>query len=64
GLGRIVYVSSSEQLSAWLAELGAPPSPVRPLPIREVAPGVAVEGPVPELTDQVYNLQRRFYGAS
>jgi len=25
GLGRIVYVSSSEQLTAWLAELGVPP---------------------------------------
>ena len=25
GLGRIVYVSSSEQLVAWLAELGVPP---------------------------------------
>ncbi|HEY2267626.1 MAG TPA: nucleoside deaminase, partial [Streptosporangiaceae bacterium] len=31
GLGRIVYVSSSGQLTAWLAELGVPPSPVRAL---------------------------------
>ena len=43
GLGRIVYVSSSEQLAAWLAELGVPPPPVRTLPIREVVPGVPVE---------------------
>src|SRR3712207_2074464 len=27
GLGRIVYASSSAQLRAWRAELGAPPSP-------------------------------------
>ena len=40
GLGRIVYVASSGQLSAWLAELGVPPPPVRTLPIREVVPGL------------------------
>jgi Cytosine/adenosine deaminases len=45
GLGRIVYVSSSEQLTAWLAELGVPPSsPVRALPVRDVAPGLTVQG--------------------
>jgi tRNA(Arg) A34 adenosine deaminase TadA len=62
GLGRIVYVSSSEQLTAWLAELGVPPSPVRPLAIREVAPGLTVQGPVPGLDEQVRELHRRFRG--
>jgi tRNA(Arg) A34 adenosine deaminase TadA len=60
GLGRIVYVSSSEQLTAWLAELGVPPSPVRTLAVRDVAPGVTVQGPVPELAGQVRELHRRF----
>jgi tRNA(Arg) A34 adenosine deaminase TadA len=60
GLGRIVYVSSSEQLTSWLAELGVPPSPVRPLPVGEVAPGVTVQGPVPGLDEQVRELHRRF----
>ncbi|GAB7110824.1 nucleoside deaminase [Streptomyces phaeofaciens JCM 4814] len=63
GLGRIVYVASSEQLAAWLGELGVPAPPVRTLPIREVAPGVLVEGPVPELVDEVRALHRRFHGA-
>ena len=63
GLGRIVYVSSSEQLGAWLAELGVPASPVRPLPIREVVPGLSVEGPVPDLAGQGRALHRRFYGS-
>jgi len=53
-------VSSSEQLTAWLAELGAPPLAVRPLPVREVAPGVVVQGPVPGLDEQVRELHRRF----
>lgn len=63
GLGRIVYVASSEQLTSWLAELGVPAPPVRPLPVREIAPGVTVEGPVPSLTDTVRELHRRFHGA-
>ena len=62
GLGRIVYVSSSEQLVTWLAELGVPAPPVRPLPIQEIVPGLVVEGPVPDLTEQVHDLHRRFYG--
>lgn len=61
GLGRIVYVASSAQLAAWLSELGVPAPPVRTLPINDVAPGVAVEGPVPELADQVRELHRRFH---
>lgn len=61
GLGRIVYVSSSKQLVAWRAELGAPELPVRGLPIQEVAPGIKVEGPIPELAEEVHELHRRFY---
>lgn len=61
GLGRIVYISSSEQLAAWLSELEVPPPPVSTLPINAVAPNVVVEGPVPELAEQVHELHRRFY---
>ncbi len=60
GLGRIVYVSSSEQMIGWLAELGEPPPPVRALAVREVAPGLTVQGPVPGLDEQVRELHRRF----
>ncbi|NUR86295.1 MAG: nucleoside deaminase, partial [Nonomuraea sp.] len=61
GLGRIVYVASSAQLAGWLGELGVPAPPVRMLPVGEVAPDVVVEGPVPELADEVRDLHRRFY---
>ncbi|MFF7091215.1 nucleoside deaminase [Streptomyces rubradiris] len=61
GLGRIVYIVSSVQLSGILAELGVPAPPVRTLPVRDVAPGVAVAGPVPELLDDVRELHRRFH---
>ncbi|HEX6021449.1 MAG TPA: nucleoside deaminase [Solirubrobacter sp.] len=61
GLGRIVYVSSSQQLAAWLSELDVPPPPVKTLPITEVVPGAVVEGPVDELAEQAHELHRRFY---
>jgi tRNA(Arg) A34 adenosine deaminase TadA len=63
GLGRIVYVTSSEQMGSWLAELGVSPAPVRPLAITEVVPHLVVAGPVPELADQVRDLHRRFRSA-
>lgn len=59
GLGRIVYVSSGEQVTRWLSELGVPASPVRPLPIREIVPHLVVEGPVSDLAEQVRELHRR-----
>ncbi len=64
GLGRIVYVSSSEQSAAWLSDLGVPAPPVRALPIREVVPNVAVEGPVPGLAEQVRDLHRRCHSST
>ncbi|MEW2075893.1 nucleoside deaminase [Streptomyces sp. NPDC012403] len=61
GLGRIVYVASSEQLASWLTELGVPAPPVRTLPVSEIAPGVTVAGPVPRLAEEVKELHRRFH---
>lgn len=63
GLGRIVYASSSEQLAEWLGELGVSPPPVRTLAIQEVVPGVEVEGPVPDLAEEVRYLHHRLHGA-
>ena len=60
GLGRIVYVSSSEQMVAWLTELGSPLPAVTPLAINQVAPGLVVQGPVPGLDEEVHELHRRY----
>lgn len=59
GLGRIVYATSSEQLTAWHREWGVPPGPVAPLPIQQIAPDLDVVGPVPEFVDEVRGLQTR-----
>jgi len=63
GLGRIVYATSTEQMGAWLAEMGAGPARVLPLAIPEVVPGAVVAGPVPGLAEQVRDLHRRFRSA-
>ncbi len=61
GLGRIVYASSSAQLGAWLGELGVAPSRVRNLSIQDVIRDAEVDGPDPELAEQVRELHRRLH---
>ncbi|ANU21863.1 nucleoside deaminase [Planococcus donghaensis] len=58
GLGRIVYASSSKQLAEWLSNMGAAPSRVRNLAIREVIKDTIVDGPVPELAERMHQLHR------
>jgi tRNA(Arg) A34 adenosine deaminase TadA len=60
GLGRIVYATSSAQLTAWLAEWDAP-APVAMLPINAVAPRVVVGGPAVELEDEMKTLYEARY---
>ncbi|WP_045820964.1 nucleoside deaminase [Williamsia herbipolensis] len=59
GLRRIVYAVSSAQLTDWLQEWGVPASPVAPLPIETVAPGLPVEGPVEMFAEEMAALHRR-----
>ncbi|WP_248926179.1 nucleoside deaminase [Paenibacillus hamazuiensis] len=60
-LGRIVYASSSEQLAGWLSEMGVAAPRVRNLPIQDVIRDTVIDGPVPELAEQVRELHRQFY---
>ncbi|MDV6373803.1 nucleoside deaminase [Deinococcus arenicola] len=59
GLGRIVYASSTQQLTAWMEEFGAPPGPVRPLSIQDVLREATVEGPEPSLSARIRELQHQ-----
>lgn len=61
GLGKIVYASSSKQLGEWMKELGAEPLGIRTLPIEDIIVDAQVEGPVPELAEQVHELHRQYY---
>ncbi|SDP55879.1 tRNA(Arg) A34 adenosine deaminase TadA [Pedococcus dokdonensis] len=62
GLGRIVYAVSTEQLVGWLRGWGVPAGPVNALSIGDVAPGLPVDGPAPELEQEVRELHRRLHG--
>lgn len=61
GLGRIVYATSSRQLTTWLRTWGAAAAPVAALPIGEVVPGAVTDGPVDELAGEVQALYRACY---
>ncbi len=58
GLGRIVYAVSSAQLLGWRQAWGASEPVVNVLPIRAIAPHVPVDGPAPELEDELRGLHR------
>ena len=59
GLGRIVYAGSTAQLTAWRHAMGLAPGPVLALSINEVAPGLRVAGPAPELSHELRELHER-----
>lgn len=59
GVGRVVYAVSAARLAEFSAEIGLPESPVRPIPVQDVAPGVTVEGPEPSLEAEMLALHRR-----
>lgn len=61
GLGRIVYATSSEQLTRWHREWGIPAGPVAPLPINTVAPLIPVAGPDADLSELVRELHARLH---
>src|SRR5699024_2592357 len=62
-LGRIVYASSSQQLTEWLDEfrVDSSQSRVRSLPIQEVIRFTKVDGSVLERAEQVKALHRRLH---
>ncbi len=65
GLGRIVYATSAAQLTQWRRGWGVDPAgPVAVLAITDVAPGISVSGPDPDLEVDVRALQARFMGVS
>ncbi|MFD1872429.1 nucleoside deaminase [Hymenobacter bucti] len=64
GLGKIVYLSSGEQLTQWLQELGVPPSPVQLVPVQTIVPGIEVVGPADgELLQAIKDLQVAYHTA-
>lgn len=61
GLGRVVYASSSAQLTDWLSTLGVAPGRVRPLSIGEVITDTVIDGPDDVLAARVHALHVKFH---
>jgi tRNA(Arg) A34 adenosine deaminase TadA len=59
GLGRVVFAASAAQLAGWRAGWGLPESPVRTLPIGDVAPGIEAVGPVPPYDEEMRAVHER-----
>ena len=56
GMGRIVYATSNVQLTDWLISWDVPAPPVVMLPVRSVAPRAVIDGPAPELEEEMKAL--------
>ena len=63
GLGRIVFAASSAQLVAWSQTWGTPASPVAPLAVSTIAPATPVDGPAPQLADEMMALYEKAFRA-
>ena len=61
GLGRIVVASTTTQLGEGLDALGVAPGAVAQLRVVDVVPGQVVDGPDPELAEQVHALHVRLH---
>ena len=61
GLDKIVYVSSSKQLSQWLEAINVAPAPFKNLPIESVIRDANVEGPFEALSPKIESLHLRYH---
>ena len=62
GLGKIVYLSSAQQLTHWLAEMQVPTAPIRFVPVQEIIVGAEVAGPATgELRQAIKRLQLAYH---
>lgn len=61
GLDKIVYVSSSKQLSQWLEAINVAPAPFKNLPIESVIRDANVEGPFEALSPKIEALHLRYH---
>lgn len=61
GLDKIVYVSSSKQLSQWLEAINVAPAPFKNLHIESVIRDANVEGPFEALSPKIEALHLRYH---
>lgn len=61
GLGKIVYLSSTEQLGNWLNEVNSEPAPINFIPIENIIKNSPIYGPVNgRLLQEIKDLQLKY----
>lgn len=62
GIGKLVYLSSGEQLGSWLEEFGAPPAPIKSIPAEKIIKNVEVKGPATgSLLERIKEMHRTYH---
>ncbi len=61
-IGKLVYLSSADQLVEWLKEFGAAEAPIHFVSSRDIIKNCEIKGPASgELLDAIKDLQKRYY---
>jgi tRNA(Arg) A34 adenosine deaminase TadA len=62
GIGKLVYLSSGEQLNEWLKEFGLEPAPIKFIPSEEIIKKVEIKGPAKgRLIKEIKSLHKAYY---
>lgn len=62
GIGKLVYLSSGEQLNEWLKEFGAEAALIKFIPVEKIIKKVEVKGPVTgRLLDEIKKLHQTYH---
>lgn len=62
GIGKLVYLSSANQLVEWLKEFGAPESPIHFVPSRDIIKDCDIKGPGSgDLLEAIKGFQKRYH---
>ena len=62
GIGKLVYLSSAEQLGGWLKEFGADKAPINFIPVEKIVKTVEVKGPASGvLLKKIKGLHQDYY---
>jgi len=62
GIGKLVYLSSGEQLGSWLEEFGVSPAPINFISVEQIIKNVELKGPVTGgLLERIKILHRTYH---
>jgi tRNA(Arg) A34 adenosine deaminase TadA len=62
GIGKLVYLSSGEQLGSWLEEFGVSPAPINFIPVEQIIKNVDLKGPATgSLLERIKTMHKMYH---